>query len=308
VSLRLSIFADSVRLRSELLEDAMETGFRVSSAGALSDLSEGPVRPLGDVVLVDCPTIDGATLAALVRLDLRAARIGASLIVSTSLAALDDVFACLDQSEARVLVAPGRVERLIALGQSLARPGSRVRELSGEDRTMLLRLSAQVEAIGKRLDTLQGGRGMMTMAVAAEQAMVASPALSFGFGGGRHEPGVAQALPPAKLVRKMIQQRQLRARHLPADLFADPAWDMLLDLAAAEVEGVQVAVTSLCIASGVPATTALRWIAHMTDSGLLVRQEDKADRRRAFIGLTAKARAGIASYFAAITPEPVPAV
>ncbi len=59
---------------------------------------------------------------------------------------------------------------------------------------------------------------------------------------------------------RIIRQRQLRARFFDGELFADPAWDMLLDLTAARVEARRVSVTSLCIASGVPPTTALRWI------------------------------------------------
>src|SRR3546814_1843272 len=42
---------------------------------------------------------------------------------------------------------------------------------------------------------------------------------------------------------------------------SDPAWDMLLDLyLAAERNTRPVSISSLCIASAVPATTALRWI------------------------------------------------
>ena len=58
-----------------------------------------------------------------------------------------------------------------------------------------------------------------------------------------------------------------------------------------------MSVTSLCIASGVPPTTALRWIGQMTEAGLLQRVEDETDRRRAFITLTEKAADSMAGYF-----------
>jgi hypothetical protein len=108
----------------------------------------------------------------------------------------------------------------------------------------------------------------------------------------------AASLPEPKLVRRMIRQRQLRARFFDGDLFADPAWDMLLDLTAARAEHSRVSVTSLCIASGVPPTTALRWIGQMTEAGLLQRIEDKTDRRRAFITLTEKAADAMTRFFA----------
>ncbi len=105
-------------------------------------------------------------------------------------------------------------------------------------------------------------------------------------------------MPDPRLIRRIIRQRQLRKRFFDADLFADPAWDMLLDLTAARAEHIRVSVTSLCIASAVPPTTALRWIGQLTDAGLFQRVEDEADRRRVFIALTDSAADAMARYFA----------
>ncbi|WP_240957081.1 winged helix DNA-binding protein [Pseudopontixanthobacter vadosimaris] len=112
-------------------------------------------------------------------------------------------------------------------------------------------------------------------------------------------------LPDPRLLRRIIRQRQLRARFFDGDLFADPAWDILLDLTAARVEHLRVSVTSLCIASGVPPTTALRWISQMVDAGLLERVEDETDRRRAFIALTDKAADSMARYFVELGKDAV---
>lgn len=89
----------------------------------------------------------------------------------------------------------------------------------------------------------------------------------------------------APRIRAHIKARRLRETFFPQGLFADPAWDILLDLAAARREGRAVSVSSLCIAAAVPTTTALRWIKHMVDDGLLVRRADQEDARRAFIEL-----------------------
>ena len=75
---------------------------------------------------------------------------------------------------------------------------------------------------------------------------------------------------------------------------------MLLDLTAARAEHLRVSVTSLCIASGVPPTTALRWIGVLSEAGLVKRVEDQSDRRRAFIALTDKAADQMARFFAEI--------
>ncbi len=298
--LSLSIFADRPHLRHEMRDDAAAAGFRITEVAEIASLLEGEARPLGEVILLDCPAVDGASLAALVRLDMRAAHCGAHLVVSTSVAALDDVFACMDQSRPQILVDPSRAERVIALGRVLARiPGLRVRELDEEDRLMLLRLTEQVGHIAERLERLQ------------DRAAPAGPDSAFRFespkrsfngedhdASGRLTRAKRPPLPDPRLVRRIIRQRQLRARFFDGDLFADPAWDILLDLTAARVEHRRVSVTSLCIASGVPPTTALRWIGQMTDAGLLARVEDDTDRRRAFIALTDGAADAVARYFA----------
>jgi len=110
-------------------------------------------------------------------------------------------------------------------------------------------------------------------------------------------------LPDPRLVRKIIHQRRLRARFFDEDLFADPAWDMLLDLTAARAEHTRVSVTSLCIASEVPLTTALRWINLLVDCGLFDRTEDDTDKRRAFISLSDRGASLMAKYFAEIKPN-----
>ncbi|MYL97621.1 MarR family transcriptional regulator [Novosphingobium sp. FGD1] len=303
MSVALSIYSDRAHLRATLKEDAQAAGLTVTSAGPLADLAEGAHRSLGDVVMVDCPQVDGAALAALSRLDMRARSGEARLIVSTSTEALEDVFACMDQSAPILLVDPDRAERVIALGQVLAGfPSGRLRELSDDDRLMLLRLTEQVGQIAGRIDRLDprgSGAQVPTGGDSAAHGAHPAPAALPGTGGDH--------LPDAKLIRRIIRQRQLRARFLDADLFADPAWDMLLDLAAARVEEKQVSVTSLCIAAAVPPTTALRWIGQMVDAGLFARVSDNADRRRAFIALSDKAAGAMARYFSEIgLASPVP--
>ena len=101
-------------------------------------------------------------------------------------------------------------------------------------------------------------------------------------------------------VRAVIKARRARERYFAAELFSDPAWDMMLDLMAARLEGRAVSVSSLCIAAAVAPTTALRWIARMTEEGLLDRRADSTDRRRAFMALTDVARARMRAYLAAL--------
>lgn len=105
--------------------------------------------------------------------------------------------------------------------------------------------------------------------------------------------------PPLAIVRRHVRARRLRARFFDAALFADPAWDMLLDLYAARLADEPVAVSSLCIAAQVPPTTALRWIRALTEQGLFVRQPDTQDKRRVHIALSVGSARALASWFAA---------
>ena len=101
-------------------------------------------------------------------------------------------------------------------------------------------------------------------------------------------------------VRAVIRARRLRSRFFDEELFADPAWDMLLDLLQAELAQLRVPVSSLCIAAAVPATTALRWLKTMTSQGMFVRRADPHDGRRVFVELSPQASFALRRYFAEV--------
>ena len=303
LALAVSVFADRADLRAQLADDVTAAGLVLRVVGPVAELVEGSVHALGEIVLVDCTGTSGAMLAALARLDERAARSGAQLIVSTGVDGLDAVFGVCEYSQPQILVDPSRGERVIALGRVLARePRLHVRELSEDDRLTLLRLTEQVAQISDRLERM-GTRGLGPDGGAFR---FQSPKGGYRGQGDAERRLVRQPRPPMpdpRFVRQIIRQRQARARFFDGELFADPAWDMLLDLTAARVEHKRVSVTSLCIASGVSPTTALRWIAQMTQAGLFERVEDEADRRRVFIALSDKAADAIARYFAEMGSE-----
>jgi hypothetical protein len=305
---RVAIFGENAGLRKQIGDDLGGAGFRFIDGGSLRALLEGPIALLGDVVAVDCAVtgnrgIDGMMLAGLARLDMRVARSGAKLIVGTNLAGLDDVFAVLDQSNPQILVSPSRAERVIAVGRVIGEAGAaHLREMEEADRIALLHLSQQVEAIAHSLDRMghadrvhgPGGLGELKRDYVPHEP---SAFASLSAGGGAAS---VPMLPDPHVVRQIIANRQARARFFDPALFGDPAWDMLLDLTAAYGEGARVSVTSLCIAAGVPATTALRWLTQMVDSGIFQRVPDPVDRRRAFIALSDKALSAMANYFGSL--------
>lgn len=302
---RVAIFGERPSVRDEISQDLGGAGFRTLDGGAIADLLDGPVTYLGDVVMVDCPVVDAASVAALTRLDMRAKRSGTKLIVSTSLDALDEVFGALDQCDPQILVQPSRAERMIAVGRVVAEISDpRVREMSDDDRLNLLHLSRQVEAIAHKLEGLSGREESALSAspssLRAHSHIPQEPVESGEMGGASRFNSARPPLPDPRRVRQIIAGRQARAKFFEGDLFADPAWDMLLDLTAAHGEHVRVSVTSLCIAAGVPATTALRWIKQLVDTGIFVRVADSTDKRRAFVALSDQSLGAMARYFAEV--------
>jgi hypothetical protein len=77
--LSVAIYADRAHVQAQIKDDAVAAGFRLGEVAGIAALLEGEARPLGEVVLLDCPEVSAASLAALTRLDLRAAHAGAHL-------------------------------------------------------------------------------------------------------------------------------------------------------------------------------------------------------------------------------------
>jgi hypothetical protein len=109
--------------------------------------------------------------------------------------------------------------------------------------------------------------------------------------------------PQARLVRVaqlLVEQRRLRSRHLPGELFHEPAWDMLLALFIGQHERRTMNVKTLVSYSDAPATTSQRWIDHLHKLGLIDRITDMVDRRRVEIQLSEAGEDALRQYLRAV--------
>lgn len=89
------------------------------------------------------------------------------------------------------------------------------------------------------------------------------------------------------LAERLYRERRSRDRIFSdSALFGEPAWDLLLDLTVSELKGRKLSVTSACIGACVPSTTALRWLSLLEERGLIVRESDATDKRRAFVRIS----------------------
>jgi DNA-binding MarR family transcriptional regulator len=214
-------------------------------------------------------------------------RFGAVLSVTSD--QLDCVGERIFKGSAEIIVDGDPLERAsaLALATALSRAPERANDVSKDSGAERLRqLSDEVGRIASTLARLSA----------------ASPAPV-----GQLQKPVGEDVPdvPVETVRSVIRARRLRSQFFAEELFADPAWDMLLDLFQAEIAQLRVPVSSLCIAAAVPATTALRWLKSMTDRRLFVRRPDPHDGRRVFVELSPEASTAMRRYFAAVAPAAV---
>ena len=103
-----------------------------------------------------------------------------------------------------------------------------------------------------------------------------------------------------KLAQGLYLSRRSRDNFFNCELFAEPAWDMLLAAYYLGPPNRELSVTGLCYASACPPTTALRWLGRLSKAGLIVRYRSQADRRVFFVALTIKARERFEAYLVSI--------
>lgn len=292
--------ADTVEELSDLVRTM---GYPVRKARdpglALNMVAEAP--DIG-VVLLDLrmPRLDGLSLAT------RLARGGngpsPQFIFMSGRATIDDTISAVRLDAVDFLVKPvGQKE----LARALARANDLI---AGKRRDMLrnVEIMRSVEAVASHAIKL--ANELSSIAPPATRQEAAGPVFTPRAGRGRGAAGAAPAgaedggagaaqpvaAAPDDRARNeflrnrlssLIAARRARANYFDASLFSDPCWDMLLDLMNERLAGKEVAVSSLCIAAGVPQTTGLRRIDDLIRAGLLVRREDPRDRRRVFVEL-----------------------
>ena len=277
------IAASSPEARARAVAGVEASGYRTAAVAIDEAIERLSIQAAASALWVEVDADGGGQLDRLLdRVDADAASGRLPAIVAAPAALIDPIAARIHDSSIELLVDPGPADRMAALALVTAARGSgaRVRDVASEGSAVRLRqLSDEVSRIAATLARLSVGPG--------------APAAN------RNEPVRTGEVPAVSLdtVRQVIRARRLRARYFDEELFADPAWDMLLDLLQAEIAQHRVPVSSLCIAAAVPATTALRWLKTLVQEGIFVRRADPHDGRRVFIELSREASEGMRRYF-----------
>ena len=101
--------------------------------------------------------------------------------------------------------------------------------------------------------------------------------------------------------KEILKSRKARRRFFPADLFHEPAWEMLMALFLIYTEEHTMNVKQLVSCSDAPATTSQRWIDHLHKSGLIDRVTDPVDRRRIDISLSDRGHDAMTRYLTEVS-------
>lgn len=111
-----------------------------------------------------------------------------------------------------------------------------------------------------------------------------------------------RALPADLEILQWIRQiDEQRLEALEGVVEPDATWNMLAELLRARITGQRISVTSLCLASHGPVTSALRRIERLTQDGLVTCSLDTRDRRRKYIELTPEGARRMRGALEAIT-------
>jgi DNA-binding MarR family transcriptional regulator len=285
------VVASSDAAMSRAETTILDGGLRVGAKLPLEDATKRiALQPAATAVWLELDKDCGGPLDELLDViarDVRDHRYAA--VVSTDVAMLDVVAARIDETCVEIIVNADDAERAAAIPLAVASRtwAERYADVASDKNAERLRqLSEEVGRIASTLARLSAGPG------------ASRPTLT---------PMPAGDIPPlsADTVRNVIRARRTRARYFSEELFADPAWDMLLDLLQAEIAQLRVPVSSLCIAAAVPATTALRWLKTLVSQGLFIRRADPHDGRRVFVELAPETSQALRRYFAEVGPVAV---
>lgn len=135
---------------------------------------------------------------------------------------------------------------------------------------------------------------LQTLKVEVGQLAEALGAMTMAAVSARRETAASQVSPHR--IRAMIKARSMRSAYITDVPLGDPAWEILLDLLAARLESKQVSASSLCIAAGIPLSSAMRLIDTLATRGVVTRTRDPQDGRRTFVELSNASEMQLRNY------------
>ena len=104
----------------------------------------------------------------------------------------------------------------------------------------------------------------------------------------------------AAVAQTLLNQRQSRKKFMPASLFHEPAWEILLSLFIARERNRTLNVKHLVRLIDAPVTTSQRWIDQLAHMRFAKRIADPNDRRKLEISLSDEGHAMMTRYLSSL--------
>ncbi len=306
----IALLCDTPAHEAMFIELANQLGSNIINGDwAMKEPDAVQINPSVDLFIVNLASISERPLHELSHFARYLIDSGTDALIWTGLEMIDTAYAVLPIERCHFLVDATEEEALLIMS-GVIRRGARMKHLHDSTKESefgaLHRISDELAGFARALAKIAENDEVVPPSVsdrpisfrpapfAALQPLAEAP---IGFAARSTQTQLPEPTISAAQLREMIKMRRMRDQYFDNSLFADPAWDILLDLLAARLEGKKVSVSSLCIAAAVPPTTALRWLTGMTENGLLERHQDTSDARRVFIALSDDSTAKLTAYF-----------
>lgn len=74
----------------------------------------------------------------------------------------------------------------------------------------------------------------------------------------------------ASVAAAILEVRHTRRDFLPAEIFSEPAWDLLLELFIADSEGLRLTAADVSQRCDIPPTLLSRWLKYLSKAGFVI--------------------------------------
>ncbi len=78
----------------------------------------------------------------------------------------------------------------------------------------------------------------------------------------------------AATAEAILKFRRIRSEILPRELFAEPGWDLLLELFVADANGHRLTARVVSERDNIPPSVLSRWLVHLTQIGFIIGDGD----------------------------------
>ena len=109
----------------------------------------------------------------------------------------------------------------------------------------------------------------------------------------------APAVSPRSYFEALLRQRRARDRYFGSSLFGEPAWDIMLELMIARIDGREMKLSELGVGNSAPETATREYIDELAAAKLIERYDDGEETGDCLLALSSEAARRMAELYRA---------